>query len=168
MKILSFLKTVILPATVWGIATGASFAQVSAPQVPSAPIVNNINQNDAVWIAVHGAAQVGSKFAYPAQISGAPGYSKVVPSTGFSLTFSQAQTDMILMPSGTLATGTLTTEANPSDGQRECVLSTQTQTALTWLANTGQFISGAPTALVAGVPACITYSASNLTWNLSP
>src|SRR5215470_16899729 len=132
MKILSFLKTVILPATVWGIATGASFAQVSAPQVPSAPIVNNINQNDAVWIAVHGAAQVGSKFAYPAQISGAPGYSKVVPSTGFSLTFSQAQT------------------------------------ALTWLANTGQFISGAPTALVAGVPACITYSASNLTWNLSP
>lgn len=143
----------------------SSIAQIV---VPTAPRVATVGSTDLFQDIVGGNPTVGNFYVTAAQIAGVPGYVKVVPLTAFSLTFANSQTNMILNPAGTLATGTLTTAANPSDGQRECVLSTQTQTALTWSANTGQTITNGPTALVANVPVCMTYSASNLTWDRSP
>ena len=89
-------------------------------------------------------------------------------STAFTFTFGNTQTNYIIRPAGTLATGTLTAAPNPADGQRECFLSTQTQTALTWNANTGQSISGAPTAGVANTAVCMVYEAAAATWYRSP
>ena len=51
------------------------------------------------------------------------------------------------------------------DGQRFCLVSTQTQTAMTAVANTGQTIVGtAVTALVANVQVCWVYRTSTLSW----
>jgi hypothetical protein len=164
MKMLSSYKSYLFAAAALGVLGVAAIAQT----LPNLPKVTTVNTTDLFQDVVRGDPVTNSYFATAAQIAGVPGYVKVVPLTAFSLTFANTQTDMILNPAGTLATGTLTTAAQPSDGQRECVLSSQTQTALTWSANTGQTINNAPTALVANTPVCITYSASNLTWDRSP
>ena len=80
---------------------------------------------------LNGNASVQSSFVNPAQISGTPGYVKAVPITGFSFLFGNAQSYLLLNPAGTLAAGAATTAVNPSDGQRECLRSTQAVTAFT-------------------------------------
>ncbi len=73
-----------------------------------------------------------------------------IPLTGFTITVDDGVSSLILNPAGTLATGTITLPANPYEGQYLELVSTQTQTALTVTANTGQTIVGAAvTALVA-------------------
>lgn len=142
------------------LGTGIAVAQYTPP----APVVN-VNPTDLVPVIVKGVATVQSQFANPTQIAGAPGYQNLgVITTGNTYTFGHAVVNMFAQPSGTLAAVTLTTEASPSDGQRECFLSTQTTTSLTWNANTGQSINGAPTAGVANAGACMTYVASSATW----
>ena len=92
-----------------------------------------------------------------------------VQTTGWALTFAHCQTYMFIQAAGTLATGTLTTEPNPLDGQRECFASNQIQTALTWAANTGQTLATTadpPAAL--GAPVCQIYVGSAGTWYPSP
>lgn len=144
------------------ITGGIAGAQSIVPQVPT------VGTTDLFLDVVNGYPQASSQYVTAAQIAGVPGYVYNVPLTAFSLTFGNSQTDMILNPAGTLATGALTTAANPSDGQRECVLSSQTQTALTWSANTGQTIVGAPTALVANTSVCETFVKSLAAWERSP
>lgn len=164
MKIFSSYKS-------WALASAAVIilgVSAIAQSIPALPVLPTVNTDDLFQDIPHGSPVIGNQYVTAAQIAGVPGYVKVVPLTGFSLTFANTQTDMILNPAGTLATGTLITAPNPSNGQRECVLSSQTQTALTWTANTGQTINNAPTALVAMVPVCLTYSSSNLTWDRSP
>lgn len=79
-----------------------------------------------------------------------------IPLTGFSIS---PQTSMlVLRPAGTLATGTVLMPLNPSDGARLRVVSSQTQTAITFTANTGDAIAGAITALVANTPVEYAYS----------
>lgn len=71
-----------------------------------------------------------------------------VPLTAFSITMQTGK--LVLNPAGTLATGTVTLPLNPPDGAVAEISSTQTQTALTVTANTGDLIAGAAvTALVA-------------------
>lgn len=164
MKIFSSYKSWLLASAVVAVFGVSAIAQ-SLPNLPKLQIVN---ADDLFQDIVHGAPQAGNFYVTAAQIAGVPGFVKSVPLTAFSLTFANTQTNMILNPAGTLATGTLITAPAPSNGQRECVLSSQTQTALTWTANTGQTINNAPTALVANVPVCLTYSSSNLTWDRSP
>jgi hypothetical protein len=141
---------------------GYALAQVYPP-----PIAPNVGTADLFADVVNGAPGPGTTYVKAAQISGVPGYQYVVPLTAFSLTYNAGQIYMILNPAGTLATGTVTTEANPGDGQRECILSTQTQTALTVTANTGQSIANAPTALTANTGACWTYVRAIATWERS-
>jgi hypothetical protein len=142
---------------------GVALAQTIIPVVPT------IGTNDYFQDVPNGNPGVGNVYAKAAQIAGVPGYvNGGVAVTAFTYTFGNSVTDYFIQPAGTLATGTLTTAANPSDGQRECFLSTQTQTALTWNANTGQSISGAPTAGVANTPYCMTYNLAALTWYRSP
>lgn len=137
-------------------------------QVIPVPQVATVGTTDLIQIIPNGQPTAQSVYTTPASIAGVPGYVYNVPVTAFSLTYAKGQTNMALNPAGTLATGTLTTEANPSDGQRECVLSTQTQTALTVTANTGQTIVNGPTALVANVPVCWTFVKSLAAWERSP
>jgi hypothetical protein len=83
------------------------------------------------------------------------------PLTAFNIV---AQTDSVLLtPAGTLATGTLTLPLNPPDGAKFVLQSTQTQTAITINANTGDSLVvpagglAAITALVANTKYEYTY-----------
>lgn len=143
----------------------AAGSAVAIAQVISVPTQATIGTTDLIQVVPGGVPSAGNAYVTPAQISGAPGYTKTVPLTGFNLTFTNSQVWMLLYPAGTLATGTITTAPNPSDGQRECIRSSQTQTALTFTANTGQTIGTALTALTAGTAVCYTFSKSNATWD---
>jgi hypothetical protein len=91
-------------------------------------------------------------------------YSYQTPSTGFSITLAGNIWHTILNPSGTLATGTITMPASPVDGQIVDVRTTQTITALTVAANSGQSILGNPSTLgVGGFVYCV-YRSGNTTW----
>jgi hypothetical protein len=79
-----------------------------------------------------------------------------VPLTAFVL--SPQTNKLVLNPAGTLATGTVLLPLNPADGQTLRVVSSQTQTAITFTANTGDLIVGAITALVANTPVEYSYS----------
>ncbi len=75
---------------------------------------------------------------------------------GFNITMQSAA--LTLNPAGTLATGTVTLPLNPPDGCLAEISSTQTQTALTLNANTGDSIVGAVSALVANTRVAYRYS----------
>jgi hypothetical protein len=155
MKKLTLLAGFVL-ALVAGVALG---------QVISVPLVATVGTSDIFADIVGGQPGVPSQFATAAQIAGVPGYVNLgAATTGNTYTYTNSQTYMLMQPAGTLAAVTLTAAVNPSDGQRECFLSTQTTTSLTWNANTGQTISGAPTAGVANTGACMTYVKSLAAW----
>jgi hypothetical protein len=93
----------------------------------------------------------------------------LVPTTGFAITLPGSSTPLfqsvtILDPAGTLATGTLTMPATPSDGMRQRVSSSQTVTALTVSPGAGQTVKNAPTTLSAGTSFEYEYNAANTTW----
>ncbi len=92
-------------------------------------------------------------------------YSRTIPVTAFSITIADNVKTTLLAPAGTLATGTIIMPAIPLDGHEIRVSSTQTITALTVSANTGQTISNAPTTLVAGIGFGYIYNLSNTTWD---
>lgn len=99
------------------------------------------------------------------QAEASQGYSVQVPTTGFTITIADNVSDLILNPAGTLATGTITMPANPIDGQKIRISSSQVQTALTLSPNSGQSIKNAPTALAAaGVGVGYIYQLSATTW----
>lgn len=84
--------------------------------------------------------------------------------TGFSYTFAAGTQNLIINPAGTLATGTITMPASPTDGMTIRFNSSQIITSLTVSANTGQSIVSAVTTLTAGGGAVYLYRASNTTW----
>lgn len=153
----------LLAATVLG--AGYAVAQNAPGNVTiTAPKVLTVGPTDLFQDVVGGIPQVGNQYATAGQIAGVPSYVYAVPLTAFSLTFGNSQAWYILNPAGTLATGTITFAPAPADGQRECTVSSQTQTAITFTANTGQTVVGAPTSMVAGTPVCFSYVASVATW----
>ena len=91
-------------------------------------------------------------------------YDYQAPTTGFSYTFAAGTTVLVMNPAGTLATGTITMPASPADGMTITFSSTQTITALTVNANTGQNIVSAPTVLPARQAGAYVYRLSNTTW----
>jgi hypothetical protein len=92
-------------------------------------------------------------------------FSFQTPSTGFSITIGSGVKTLILKPSGTLATGTITMPASPINGQEIRVSSSQIITALTVSANAGQSISAAPTTIAAaGNGFGYIYRESDTTW----
>jgi hypothetical protein len=137
---------------------GVAFAQTIIPQVPT------IGTGDYFQDVPNGNPGVGNVYAKAAQIAGVPGYQYSVPLTGFTLTFANSTSNITLQPAGTLATGTITTAANPSDGQLECIFSTAAVTSLTLTANTGQTVANGITALVANTRYCYQYDLALATW----
>ena len=91
-------------------------------------------------------------------------YDYQVSTTGFSYTFAAGTTVLVMNPAGTLATGTITMPAAPADGMTISFSSTQTITALTVSANTGQSIVSAATVLPARQATTYVYRLSNTTW----
>ncbi len=92
-------------------------------------------------------------------------YSRQVPTTGFSITIGAGVKTLVLVPAGTLATGTIIMPAAPIDGQI-IVVSAEAAgvTALTVNANTGQTIGNAPTTLAAGQGFSYQYNLANTNW----
>ena len=74
-----------------------------------------------------------SKYAIPAQITSQMGYQKQSPITAFSYTFGNSQSLIVLTNSTTVAQGTITFAAAPSDGANECLYAQNIVTTLTSL-----------------------------------
>ena len=91
-------------------------------------------------------------------------YDYQVSTTAFTYTFAAGTTVLVINPAGTLATGTITMPAAPADGMTISFSSTQTITALTVNANTGQSIVSAATVLPARQATTYVYRLSNTTW----
>jgi hypothetical protein len=91
-------------------------------------------------------------------------YDYQVLTTGFSYTFAAGVQVLVIQPAGTLATGTVTMPAAPTDGMTIAVVSTQQVTAVTVSANTGQSIVGTPSQLVPNQPLSWVYRLANTTW----
>jgi hypothetical protein len=139
---------------------GIAYAQ-SVPIPSAAPVT----QGDYVQVIKNGAPSAQSSYAPAGAIGSMDQYAFNTPLTGFTLTGTSYTSLLYLTPAGTLATGTVTMPAQENDGQRFCIASSQTQTALTVTANTGQTIVGtAVTALVIGTQVCWVYRASTLSW----
>lgn len=103
-----------------------------------------------------------------AVISGTNGllqaYDYQTPTTGFSYTFAAGTQTLVMNPAGTLATGTITMPASPSDGMTITFSSSQQITALTLSGNTGQSVVGAVTFLPAKTGVTYVYRATGTTW----
>ena len=91
-------------------------------------------------------------------------YDYQVLTTGFSYTFAAGTQVLVINPAGTLATGTITMPASPSDGMTIRFSSSQIITLLTVSANTGQSIVSAVTSLALGGGAVYIYRLANTTW----
>lgn len=151
-------------------AVGALLALAGSAYAQTVPVpqINAMGQADSVHVIPSSGPSAQNVYAPPGGIGGMEQYYYQVPLTAFSLTIPKFTSRVYLNPAGTLATGTLTMPASPSDGQRICVESSQTQTALTMTANTGQafasFGGAAVTALTANVSVCWFYNAPLAVW----
>jgi hypothetical protein len=159
MKHLAFLAVLL--------ASTAAFAQTgpAVTPMPGAPIAPAMNQDDAVMFARHGVGSVPPGYAHPGMLGAFLNESDVVPVTAFAITPADNVSLLFLNPAGTLATGAITFPAHPGSGQEFCWLSSQTQSAVTMTANTGQTVVGtAVTAGTAGISYCWRYIAATSTW----
>ncbi len=152
-----------------GAALGlAAMAGIAAAQYATVPQVLSVGPTDLFADVVGGRPTPNTVYATAAMIAGVPGYTYSVLTDAFSVTVANGTQLLFINPAGTLSTGTVTFMPNPGDGQRFCMMSSQTQSAITPTANTGQTISavaiGAVTALTAGVEVCYFYRAANATW----
>lgn len=152
-------KTLLTAGALLALLGGSTaFAQI--------PKVTSVGPTDLFQDVVSGNPGVGNSYATAAQVNGVSGYKNGgAVLTAWTYTFATGQRYFYIKPAGTLATGALTTEVSPGDGQVECFFSTQTQTALTWTASTGQTLdSSVPTAGVANTLQCIQYNAPSAAW----
>jgi hypothetical protein len=90
-------------------------------------------------------------------------YDYQVLTTGFSYTFAAGTQVLVINPAGTLATGTITMPASPSDGMTITVESTQQVTALTMSGNGGTVV-GAAVQLIPNQPLSWVYRLTGTTW----
>lgn len=157
------IKRKLLGASVASVALVAAGFAIAQAVIPT---LSAINSTDLVQVVPNAMPGPGNKYAAAGLVSGSPTYvNGGAVLTAFTYTFLNGEVNYFVQPAGTLATGTLTTEPNPGDGKVECFTSTQTQTALTWTANTNQTINaGVHAAATLGVPNCIQYSAATGTW----
>jgi hypothetical protein len=155
-------------------AAGLVYAQVNPP-----PVVATVhNTTDLIPISPNGAPSAQGWQVAPAQISNAPQYVKVTPTSanaslaaapGYTNYFAQAQTYFIIVLTNTMPYSYAYAATAPSDGARECVVgSGGAITQLTFVAASGQTVTGgANISVTSGSGVCFTYSLANLTWDRS-
>lgn len=155
------------------LAGGYALAQ-TAPTFQSA----HVNPTDLFPHAVNGVATAQTQFVTAPQISGPEGYfalNKGADAHGDTLTYTATAGVVNIFAYATtsaITSVTITTEANPGDGQRECYVSVgEATTTLTFTANTGQSLNAAVAAISSASAAsttntsiCITYVANQATW----
>jgi len=90
-------------------------------------------------------------------------YDYQVLTTAFTYTFAAGTQVLVINPAGTLATGTITMPAAPSDGMTITVESTQQVTALTMSGNGGTIV-GAAVQLIPNQPLSWVYRSTGTTW----
>lgn len=155
------------------IAAGLAFllgSGVVYSQTISVPTLTTLRPFiDLIQVIPNGKPSAQSQYAPPALVTNVYGYYKsgTNAGAGFNYTFGANVTFAQFSPSGTIASGYVTLPANPSDGARACIFTTQTITAAYVAANAGQSINGAlsSTSLSANTGACYLYGASNTTWD---
>lgn len=95
-------------------------------------------------------------------------YQYAQPTTGTTVTATKTTGTLLLDPAGTLAALTVTMPANPIDGQKFSLTSSQTITALTVNTSDSSTISNSPTALTISTTASygyrFVYRAANTKW----
>lgn len=154
-------------ALIAGAALAAAVASVAVAQIP-VPQVSIINPNDLVQVIPRGQPSAQSQYALPKQITSQMGYQKQSPVTGFAYTFGNADSLIVLTHTTTLAAGTITFAAAPSDGAEECIYAQNIVTALALAAGAStQTVQNAVTTIGAAARVCYLYSLSNQTWNRS-
>lgn len=87
-----------------------------------------------------------------------------VPVNGFSITLNDRDWHVLLIPAGTLTSGTITFPNNPFDGQIINVASTQYVRGLTLIPGSGDSFVGAPTLINPGGSFDAIFRQSNSTW----
>ena len=150
---------------------GAFAALLALTGVASAQsIVQPMHQNDLVPVLPYGAPSPQNFYAAPGSISAVTEYSYQVPVTAWAITPASGTGLLYLNTAGTLATGFLTMQASPSDGQTFCIEDSQTQTAITVTPNSGQTLTAGtyglatPTSLTANVRDCWLFFAAQSAW----
>lgn len=160
-----FTKTrfaLIVGAMALGFAASAIAQSVSVPQV------SIINTDDLVQVIPHGKPSAQSVYSTPALLVSQRGYQVKSPATGFSYTFGNSDSLIVLTNSTTLAQGTITFASAPSDGAQECLYAQNAVTTLGLAAGSAsQTINNAVTTIAAAAQVCYLYSLSSLTWNRS-
>ncbi len=141
------------------------FGAAALAQSPAIPKVSIINPSDLMAIVPNGSPSARTYFANPNQITSQSGYQKLSPVTGFTYTFNNTDSVIVLTNSGTVSAGTITFAAAPSDGSQECLFAQNTITTLHLTANTGQTGNNLVTTLGAASKVCYLYSLSNATWD---
>lgn len=155
-------------ALIAGAALAAFAASLAVAQTISVPKVAIIGSTDLIQVIPGGAPSAQSKYAYPNQITSQMGYQKKSPVTGFTYSFGNADSLIALSHSTTLAEGTITFAAAPSDGAQECVYAQNTVTTLNLAAGAStQTIVNAVTTIGAAAKICYLYSLSDQTWTRS-
>lgn len=155
----NFLRTFVFAVIAACCAVGGIAIAQTVPQVVS------VGTADLFQDVVNGAPQAPNYYATAQQINGVIGYNNQgALATAQTIAFGNSTQLVLAQSSGTIATLTLTASASPGDGQLNCYINTQTTTAITWNANTGQSISGAPTAGVANTKTCMIFVKANSTW----
>jgi hypothetical protein len=91
-------------------------------------------------------------------------YDYQVPTTGFSYTFAAGTQTLVMNPAGTLATGTITMPAAPSDGMTITFSTTKQITALTLNGGGGQTIIGGINSMAPNQAVSFMYRLANTTW----
>lgn len=143
------------------------FAAAAVAQV-TVPKVSIINSDDLMQVQVHGQPSAQGKYAYPKQITSQMGYQKKSPATGFSYTFGNSDSLLVLTNSTTVAQGTVTFASAPSDGAQECLYAQNTVTTLGLSAGAStQTIHNAASTITAAAQICYLYSLSDQTWDRS-
>lgn len=87
-----------------------------------------------------------------------------VPTTGFSITILDGTELLVLNPSGTLSTGTVTMPPRPYDGYLIRISSTQIVTTLTLSGNSGQTVVDPITTIAVGGRTAYKYESASAKW----
>lgn len=146
-------------------AVALGFAASALAQSVSVPQVSIINTDDLVQVVPHGKPQAQSQYSTPALLVAQRGYQQKSPVTGFSYTFGNSDSLIVLTHSTTIAQGTITFAGAPSDGAQECLYAQNTVTTLGLVAGANSAtINNAVTTITAAAQVCYLYSLSANAW----
>ena len=143
-------------------------------QVTLPGLQSGMSQADQFLDVVNGVPQAQGQYALGIQISGVQGYEALyggLDAHGQTITYTATAgvTNIFAYATTSAITSvTITTEAHPGDGQRECYMGVgEATTTLAFTANTGQSLQTGASGISAGVSnvgICITYVKSLAEW----